>query len=508
MSYSHKDSAFVERLDAALGGRGFETFIDREEIFAFEPWWERIQKLIGRADTVIFVLSPDSVSSDIALKELAYAASLNKRLAPIVWRAVKDGAVPDVLRQLNFIFFDEQEAFGASVGRLADALQTDIGWLRQHTEYGEAERRWSEAGKPNGLLLHSPTLDIAVHWLGSHPPNAPEATTEVRTFIAASRQAQRRVQRRQRLARLSIFTLLVGVILGLLGWINQLYIADQWRWWTVRRPYAAAHVWPHLLSAAEEQALKPGQSFKECARDCPQMVVVPAGSFMMGAWQTDRNAYIELPHHWVTIAKPFAVSKYEVTFADWDACVAGGGCDGHEPNPQGWGRGRQPLIDVNWDDVQRYLVWLSQVTGKTYRLPSEAEYEYATRAGTTTVYPWGDDIKLNGQAMANCNGCGSQWDHKQAAPVGSFPPNKFGLYDMVGNVNEFTEDCLHLNYDGAPTNGAAWLAENGGNCNSRVVRAGSWIELPVTLRSTYRAGSDSVNRYDFHGFRVARTLTP
>ena len=153
------------------------------------------------------------------------------------------------------------------------------------------------------------------------------------------------------------------------------------------------------------------------------------------------------------------MSKYELTFADWDACVAGGGCNGYKPVDQGWGRGQQPVINVNWDDAQHYVAWLSQVTGKTYRLLTEAEYEYATRAGTTTTYPWGDDIKLNGQAMANCDGCGSKWDDKQTAPVGSFAPNKFGLYDMVGNVFEWTEDCVHKNYNGAPTDGSAWLAQ-------------------------------------------------
>ena len=196
----------------------------------------------------------------------------------------------------------------------------------------------------------------------------------------------------------------------------------------------------------------------------------------------------------------------ELTFADWDACVAGGGCNGYKPADQGWGRGQQPVINVNWDDAQAYVAWLSQVTGKTYRLLSEAEYEYAARAGTTTAYPWGDDIKLNGTTMANCNGCGSQWDNKQTAPVGSFPPNKFGLYDMVGNVWEWTEDCVHQNYNGAPTDGSAWLEANGGDCGNHVLRGGSWVATPDYVRSAVRSGYSTVARNAATGFRVGRML--
>src|SRR6204780_1692084 len=164
ISYSRKDMAFADRLEAVLKKRGFEPLIDRTEIYAFEDWWKRIEALIGRADTMVFVLSPDATKSDVALKEVAYAASLNKRFAPIVCRHVEDGAVPEPLRRLNFIFFDDPAHFETSADTLAEALQTDISWIRQHTEYGEAERRWAAAGRPSGLLLRSPTLEIAEYW--------------------------------------------------------------------------------------------------------------------------------------------------------------------------------------------------------------------------------------------------------------------------------------------------------------------------------------------------------
>src|ERR1700730_5980097 len=188
ISYSRRDMALADRLDAALRTRGFEPLIDRTDILAFEEWWKRVEALIGRADTVVFVLSPDAVRAEsIARKEVAFAASLNKRFAPIVFRPVQDKDVPEALAKLNFIFFDEPTRFETSADQLADALQTDLGWIRQHTEYGEAERRLSAAGRPSGLLLQSPTLEVAEHWIVSRPRGAPEHTEEINAFVPGSR---------------------------------------------------------------------------------------------------------------------------------------------------------------------------------------------------------------------------------------------------------------------------------------------------------------------------------
>ena len=190
----------------------------------------------------------------------------------------------------------------------------------------------------------------------------------------------------------------------------------------------------------------------------------------MGSLLANRDVQLdELPKHRVTITGSLAVSKFELTFDEWDTCVAYGSCRPGISAAQG-ARGRQPVINVDWDDAQQYVAWLSQMTGKTYRLLSEAEYEYAARAGSTTEYPWGDEL---GKNNADCHGCGSRWDGKGTAPVGSFPPNAFGLYDMVGNVNQWVEDCAHDNYLEAPEDGTAWLI--GGDCKSRTVRGGSWV---------------------------------
>ncbi len=244
------------------------------------------------------------------------------------------------------------------------------------------------------------------------------------------------------------------------------------------------------LTVAQERAFNAGDSFKECS-GCPEMIVVPAGR-------------LARPQNDVTIARPFAVAKFQLTFDEWDACAAHGDC-AQGVSDGGWGRGRQPVIHVSWNDAQTYVNWLSRVTGKSYRLLSEAEYEYAARAGSETKYPWGDDIKLDGNAMANCNGCGSEWDHKQTAPVDSFAANPFGLYQMVGNVWEWTEDCWHANYEGAPADGAPWMTDD---CGRRVIRGGSWNDNPVDLRSAFRFRAFTDFRDNYLGFRVARTLNP
>jgi formylglycine-generating enzyme required for sulfatase activity len=258
---------------------------------------------------------------------------------------------------------------------------------------------------------------------------------------------------------------------------------------------------PTVLTVEQEKAkaAKPGSDFKECASGCPAMIVIPAGKFTMGSpeHELDREAS-EGPQHDVTVAKPFAGSKFEVTFDEWDACVAAGACPRATDH---WGRRAMPVINVSWSDAKQYVVWLSRLTGKEYRLLTEAEWEYAARAGTNTRYSWGDDPSIGN---ANCNGCGSQWDLQQTAPVGSFKPNALGLYDMHGNVWEWVEDSWHENYDGAPTDASAWL--QGGDPSYRVVRGGSWRNESELVRAAVRDRRNSNVQFDTLGFRVARTI--
>ena len=244
----------------------------------------------------------------------------------------------------------------------------------------------------------------------------------------------------------------------------------------------------------------------------PEMVAIPAGRFQMGCvlgndcHEGELPVYDEMPVHNVTIPRAFAVSKHEVTFAEWDACVAGGGCGGFRPSDEGWGRGRRPVINVSWDDARQFVAWLSEHAGTEYRLLSEAEWEYVARAGSQSAYSWGNDIGVN---RANCinadivglGACGNQWEN--TAPVGSFEPNAFGVHDMHGNVYEWVEDCWNESYVGAPSDGSSWWS---GDCTRRVLRGGSWSSIPWSLRSADR-GWDTVDIRDLsYGFRVARTL--
>ena len=255
--------------------------------------------------------------------------------------------------------------------------------------------------------------------------------------------------------------------------------------------------------------------FRDCP-ECPAMVVVPAGSFMMGTPSSEGRLYAnESPQHRVTIRKPFAVAVYDITFDEWYPCISDSGCNGKWPQDQDWGRGKRPIINVTWDDAQAYVRWLNDKVRKAqhlppadpsdlkpgpYRLLSEAEWEYAARAGSTTAYYWGDTRGINN---ANCDGCGSEWDNKQTAPVGSFPPNAFGLFDMAGNVLQWVEDCYHDDYTKAPADGSAWVS---GECRARVQRGGAWYNSTYYLRSANRYSNGAFFRGLNVGFRVAKTL--
>jgi formylglycine-generating enzyme required for sulfatase activity len=250
------------------------------------------------------------------------------------------------------------------------------------------------------------------------------------------------------------------------------------------------------FASAAAQPVQAGQSFRDCPDGCPDMVVIPAGSFMMGAGETGEG-----PPRRVTISKPFGVGRFEVTFTEWEACVAAKGCS-RTPDDSRWGRGNRPVINVSWDETKQYVAWLSRKTGKTYRLLTEAEWEYAARAGSTTNYNWGNDI---GQGNAQCTGCGSPLDEKQTAPVGSFKPNAFGLHDMHGNVWEWVEDCWEGDLSGAPNDGSARRS----GCDDdreRVQRGGAFLHGPRVLWSTVRNNYSRDARANGVGFRVARTL--
>jgi formylglycine-generating enzyme required for sulfatase activity len=296
-------------------------------------------------------------------------------------------------------------------------------------------------------------------------------------------------------------------------------------------------------AVSEEKALQAGQTFRDCS-DCPEMVVIPAGIFLMGSSdeETARDVKATLPigetgyaekwmarehpQHPVKIERPFALSKYRVTRGEFATFVretgysTAGGCtlwidhtypvrpDADWRNPGFSQADRDPVVCVNWFDAKAYVAWLnnevrdraSMGNGGPYRLPSEAEWEYAARAGTRTARWWGDSVA---SGKTDCDGCGSQWDKQQPAPSGSFQSNQFGLSDVLGNAWEWTEDCWNETYAEAPKSGQIWTT---GNCGLHVMRGGTWNSHPWIVRSANRTGGTAINRNNYIGFRVARTL--
>lgn len=223
-----------------------------------------------------------------------------------------------------------------------------------------------------------------------------------------------------------------------------------------------------------------------------QFVLIPGGTFVMG--DPSGKDPFAVPAHEVTV-KPFFLGKYEVTFSEYDQFARETKRD--LPDDMGWGRGIRPVINVGWNDAVAFTEWLSKKSGKKFRLPSEAEWEFAARGKTTSIFYWGDAL---GRSNANCNGCGSPWDNSQTAAVGSFSPNPFGLYDMTGNVYEWCLDTLHRNYEGAPRDGKAWTSKK--DKNFRMNRGGSWFQ-PTREMPVYRRCWDRVDlpRHEL-GFRV------
>ncbi len=489
ISYSHADTAWAKwlhrglegfRIDKDLAGRETATgaippslrpiFRDRDDFTAGHTLNEQTQAALDASAALIAICSPSAAKSHYVNEEIRSFKSLypKRPVIPLIVAGKPDD--------------NELECFPPALKFKLDAKGRIT---KKRIEMLAADAREEGDGKDLALAK------VIAGLLG---------LTSDDVFRRADRERRAATRRKRRVQALfGVLAVLLGT--GLIGWLNQDYLQERWRWFSVIRPYMQSQVRPYVLAAEAEQALKPKDAFRECAKDCPEMVVVPTGKFMMGSPE-GQGTDDERPQHEVTIAEPFALSKFEVTFADWDACVAYGDCD-PRISDNGWGRGRQPAIYVNWDSANRYVAWVSRMTGKPYRLLSEAEWEYAARAGTETAYSWGDQI---GNGNANCDGCGSHWDNRQTAPVESFAENAFGLYGMHGNVWEWVEDCVHNNYRGAPYDGLPWTTGGNGDCNSRIVRGGSWASVPRFLRSAGRTGSSAGNRNNTIGFRVARDL--
>jgi formylglycine-generating enzyme required for sulfatase activity len=402
--------------------------------------------------------------------------------------------------------------------------QPIAGWLEEQKDALKLRddilreaKEWVDAGRHDrDLVRRGPRLEAALALQADQ--NFASALIPAKVYLAACRRQEMAGRRRARRTQVAIYALMLGIIVALLGVIYKEPIEAQWFDLTIARSYMAAQIRPYVLTADKEHALKPGQTFLECAKACPEMVVVPAGSFHMGSPDSEAGRYShEGPMRAVTITKLFAVGKFEVTWEEWEICVAMRGCDGRSTGDSNYGKGRRPVINVSWDQARSYVEWLSRMTGKEYRLLTDAEWEYAARAGTQTAYSFGSELteicrhtnladesfRRQGYTgdIANCDD-----GHAETAAVGSYPANAFGLYDMPGNVWEWVQDCYDAEaYATAPSDGST--APDKPNC-SRVLRGGSWVNDPRDLRaaSRYRDGHDS--RDNSYGFRVARAVSP
>jgi formylglycine-generating enzyme required for sulfatase activity len=488
ISYSHADTNWAKwlqrgleafKIDKDLAGR--ETargaipeslrpiFRDREDFTAGEALPEQTLAALDASSALIVVCSPDSNHSHYVNEEIRAFKSRHpsRSLIPLIVAGKPDDPM--------------QECFPPP---LKFKFDTKGHVTKEKSELLAADARDEGDGKDLALAK------VIAGLLGLSPDEV---------FRRAERERRAAIRRRRRV-QIGFGALGWLLLAGLVAWINQNYLMEQWRWFSTIRPYMLSQFRPHVLTAEAEQALKPGDTFRECAKDCPEMVVLPAGMFVMGSPLDEKGRHeSEGPQHEVTISKPFAVSKFEVTFDNWEACVSYGDCP--VVGDSGFGRGQQPVINLSWADAQHYVAWLVRMTGKAYRLLSEAEWEYAARAGTQTTYSWGNEL---GEGNANCKGCGSQWDDQQTAPVGSFAANAFGLHDLHGNVFEWVEDVWHDGYQGAPSDGSVWI--EAGDVGRRRLRGGSWDYPPENLRSAARAWFHPDERDGSIGFRLARTL--
>jgi formylglycine-generating enzyme required for sulfatase activity len=521
ISYAREDQPRAEMLAQILEGRGWSIFWDRT-IPVGKTWRETIGRELADARCVIVLWSKNSIESRWVQEE-ADDAQGRGVLVPILIQNVQAPIGFRSIQAAHLENWDGTESTKAFHRLIAD-IAALIGLPPKETENerrqveAEIDRKADEQRKQQELVAQRQA----------------EEEKRKRAEEEGWRKREAEIKRRAKEeGRLSPAlpqprpawqkfppTLLVGSLIGLV-------LIGAIGFWltpsptpspvpsprppspTLVTPTPAAPVTPLLnplaamqvtdapLVPEQERPLKPGDRFKECA-NCPVMMVVPAGSFTMGSPPNEPGrTSAESPQHTVELSRQFAVGQFAVTFEEWDACVAGGGCNRYRPVDL-WGRGRQPVINVSWYDAIAYVGRLLRGTGKQYRLLTEAEYEYATRAGTRSAYPWGSDI---GKNNANCNGCGSRWDG--TAPVGSFAPNRFGLYDMVGNVSGWTEDCYTADYNVAPTDGSSLQAAN---CNPRVTRGGSYGASPEYLRSAFRFYQTVTERTNSLGFRIARSL--
>ena len=454
-SYSREDLERIKPIVRALERKGYSLFWDRD-IPVGKNWRKVIGNESKAARCVMVAWSKNSINSRFVTEEADFG-SQHSSLVPLLLDPVEQPFGFGAIQAADFTGWDGSTE-SASFQKLYQDISANLGPPKPvQTEKTEET--------PELNPQSSTTLP------DEPAPDKPETGTEKRT------------PGKRPLPYLLLFFLIASIV-----GITIVYM--------VNRPAAT----PSKKENPEVDKTDRKEPAIHVATAYPDLVKIKPGCFEMGS---DKGEISERPPHKVCIKRPFYLGRFEVTFEQFDRFAKS--ADRKLPDDYGWGRGNRPVTDINWQEARDYSRWITKETGSRCRLPTEAEWEYAARAGTTTEYalpaPGGsNDIK--DQGLANCVRCGSKWDDKQTAPVGSFKPNAWGLYDMQGNVWEWTADCWHDNYANSPTDGRAWEAENNGNCNIRVLRGGSWYYRTEDLRSADRNRYDPVARDDDVGFRL------
>lgn len=434
----------------------------------FIPWLARI--------------NPDTGAP---MRRVARMAEFSPAQAAIVERLVASRLLVVDQRDGTSVVEIAHESLLRQWHELGGWLEEDAGSLKIIESVEWATGEWLRGGKSADLLDHRTRRLRTAERLVSRKDYRQRLGEQGLDYLRACRRRDRRQ------------SLLFG---GIVGGLATIVLGGAAAWWyqapIVEALYWTTHVRPFVLSAENESDLGPLERFQECA-DCPQMTVLPIGSFRMGALPGEgESTGREYEDHLVTLGTTLAVSTTPITFEQFTACAANGDC---APQISLNTNDDRPAVNVTWADAQSYAAWLARITGKPYRLLSEAEYEYAARGGMTSRYPWGESA---GKGNANCADCNLQ-KPIGTSPVGSFPANGYGLRDVVGNVFQWVEDCFYPNYSGAPNDGSVWNSEG---CTRRVVRGASYLSKSSLLRSSWRDWRESTERNADVGFRIARYI--
>jgi len=532
INYRRDDSAphalsIAQYMERAFGARN--VFIDIDRMRAGQKFPEVLERRLAECKVMIVVIGPAWLEAsdeggarrlddadDWVRLEIARALARDITVIPVTVGGARLPKRSELPVELSTLLDYHAVAVTTNGFRSEMAgLRDDIRAIRENPR-----SRWWIGAAAAAVAVVGTGVWVAAHWIG--PPSAerpagPPVTAKV------DQEARGNASLSQRIGALTDRAELLGLMeqdpaerpaimarLAALGYVQ----------------VATAELGEQWLRAGGGRDLR--ETFKDCSSKnlrCPEMVVVPPGRFLMGSPRDEPGRRDDDEGDGngkqvdVAILRPLAVSRFVITFDQWDACVADGGCNGYRPDDNKWGRGRLPVINVSWDDAHAYVGWLSRKTGKTYRLLSEAEREYVTRAGTQTPFWWGQSISTT---QANYNGDpyagGSKGEFRQkTVAVDSFDANPWGLYQVHGNVWDWLEDCYHGTYAGMPSKtrygGAPWVADcalvgdgKGKDVILRTRRGGSWFIDPKFLRSAYRSRLAPGSREIYVGFRVARTL--